>query len=675
MTETVFKRLGPFEILEEIGRGGMAVVFLALDTRSQQRVALRLVPTREPADVLDAERWGAELQAEFCRVSGSVPLLYEHGTAGGYFYVAMEYLDGENLSDLIRRGPIDPARAVRIAVDLCRFLEDAQGFETSVGGRAVRQLLHGDLTPRNVRLTSDGRVRVLDFGIAKALSVSRRVTRNDFGSIAYLSPERLETGGEIDATDGFWSIGVMLYEMVGGEPPFRSADTRRLEQRITSRRAPEPLDGRCPPALLAIIFKLLAPSPAQRYQSALAIREDLERYVVGVRTLAEADGWPGRAADEPATRRTRPANAGGEASNPPGVRPGADLPTAGHGDETTRRTAPQVRPQVVPPPVPAPLAPASSGDIPDRAVARRRRRMPVASGLVLALLVAVLVVNELLVVRSASRLARNVPALAIAQLPDTWARYDALSQRSILRVGPAPLRRSLTRQTQEVADRMFGNYRTGVSTIRERQWLQTRDVLARAAIASPDDERLRASLRFVEGHLHRINGDARRERNQAAPARQEYAEAVTAFREAAQLRPNWPDPFLGLSRTFIYGLNDVERGADALAQAERMGYSAGERETAQLADGYRDRGDTLARTARQLQGMPQERESLDRAVEAYEKALALYGKAVAVNEVARSMRAAQRGLDDVRKRLDELAHPPQPESADGGLNFLERILR
>jgi serine/threonine protein kinase len=96
MTETVFKRLGPFEIIEEIGRGGMAVVFLAMDTRSQQRVALRLVPTREPADVLDAERWGAELQAEFCRVSGSVPRLYEHGIAGGYFYVAMEYLDGEN---------------------------------------------------------------------------------------------------------------------------------------------------------------------------------------------------------------------------------------------------------------------------------------------------------------------------------------------------------------------------------------------------------------------------------------------------------------------------------------------------------------------------------------------------------------------------------------------------
>ena len=708
MTETVFKRLGPFEILEEIGRGGMAVVFLAMDTRSQQRVALRLVPTREPADVLDAERWGAELQAEFCRVSGSVPVLYEHGVAGGYFYVAMEYLDGENLSDLIRRGAIDPARAAGIAVGLCRFLEDAQGFDTSVGGRAVRQLLHGDLTPRNVRLTSDGRVRVLDFGIAKALSLSRRVTRNDFGSIAYLSPERLETGGEMDATDGFWSIGVMLYEMVGGEPPFRSADTRRLEQRITSRRPPERLDSRCPAALQAVIFKLLAPTPGERYQSARAIRDDLERYAAGEPTLAAREGWPGRAADEPATRRTRPANgAGADAPDPHGAPAVLWAPTPGDTDETTRRTAPHVVPPPLPstlaPPVaagasfPGPGAPASSPaagaelSVPvgvgagaastpagtasgaGSGLGARRGRVALVLSLVLVALVTGLVVNELLVARSASRLSRAVPALAIADVPDMWNQYEVLAQRSVLRVGVTSLRQSLTRQTQDVADRVFGNYRTGVSSIRERQWLQTRDVLTRAAIAVPDDERIRASLRFVEGHLHRINGDARRERNQAAPARQEYAEAVTAFREAAQLRPKWPDPFLGLSRTFIYGLGDVERGADALSQAERMGYASGERERAQLADGYRDRGDILSRTARDLQGMPQERESLDRAVEAYQKALELYTKAAGVNDVARSMRAAQRGLDEVRKRLDALANPSPPE--EHGLNFLERILR
>ena len=208
---------------------------------TNQRVALRTVPTYQAPDVLAAEHRGAELQEQFCRVSGFVPQVYKYGTEADYFYVAMEYLDGENLSQAIRRGPLPETRAVAVAVELCRFLEDARGFTWTVEGREVRHLLHGDLTPANVRLTSDGRVKVLDFGIAKALSLSRKVTRNDFGSLAYLSPERIESGGEMDATDGFWALGVMLYEMLKGAPPFSAPDTRRLERVIVSRRpAPHP---------------------------------------------------------------------------------------------------------------------------------------------------------------------------------------------------------------------------------------------------------------------------------------------------------------------------------------------------------------------------------------------------------------------------------------------------
>ncbi len=183
---TVFNRLGPYEIVEEIGRGGMAVVFLARDTRTDARLALKLVPQgtdREAREVLEAEQWGAELQQQFCQVSPHVPFVYEHGIESGYFYVAMEYLDGENLSDVISRGPLPVARAVAAAIELCRFLEDAHRFEATIGARQLRRLLHGDLKPRNVRMTPDGHVKVLDFGIAKALSLSRKVTRNDFGSV------------------------------------------------------------------------------------------------------------------------------------------------------------------------------------------------------------------------------------------------------------------------------------------------------------------------------------------------------------------------------------------------------------------------------------------------------------------------------------------------------------
>src|SRR4029079_11685474 len=134
-------------------------------------------------------------------------------------YIAMEYLEGRNLSDVITAGPLAPERAVELAIQLCQFLEAAHGFEATIDGRNLRALLHGDLKPRNIRVLDGDQIKVLDFGIAKALSLSRKVTRNDFGSIAYLSPERLESG-ESDAHVDLWAVGVLLYEMVSGVQPY-----------------------------------------------------------------------------------------------------------------------------------------------------------------------------------------------------------------------------------------------------------------------------------------------------------------------------------------------------------------------------------------------------------------------------------------------------------------------
>ena len=151
------------------------------------------------------------------------------------------------------------------------------------------------------------------------------------------------------------------------------------------------------------------------------------------------------------------------------------------------------------------------------------------------------------------------------------------------------------------------------------------------------------------------NGSGQLGRSSAAEGQREFNDAVADFREAAELRPNWPDPFLGLMRTFIYGLEDVDRGADALKQAQRLGYTAGDRETAQLADGYRSRAETLARTARTLTGMAQEHEYLTRAAEAYRQAIELYSKVLSFADVPRTMRAAERGLEQVQQRIDDLS--------------------
>jgi serine/threonine protein kinase len=707
MMPSVYNRLGPYDIRQEIGRGGMAVVFLATDTRNDQQVALRSVPHYSGQDVLDAERRGAELQEQFCQVSSYVPKVFDHGSEAGYFYVAMEYLEGENLSQVIRRGPVSTERAVAIAIELCKFLEDARGFAWNEGGRDFRHLLHGDLTPVNIRIMPGDAVKVLDFGIAKALSLSRKVTRNDFGNVAYLSPERIESGGVMDATDGFWALGVMLYEMLRGAPPFSAPDTRALERAIVARN-PVPLPmGLCPAGLHAVVAKLLGPKADDRYQSADAIRADLERVQAGRQTDAEKEGWPGRAGDEPATRRMSPAAAAAVAAGaaateevtrrtvPPPLPPSAlETPTrptspvppkpAGPEPITTPRGAGQrpgagAAPKSVPgpgrptpPPLPRAARPPAT-PMPLHPALAYLLRVTSPARIALAVMLVIIVGNEILVGRAAGRVANTVPSQELSALDDRWGDYQRLAARS---VGPATwrLERMLKQRTISLTDRMIASYREGLSVVWSAQWTSARQALVRAVAADPDSSVLNGALRYVDGHLHRINGDELRRDRKQDSARREFASAVTAFRESAQMRPDWPDPFIGLARTFLTGLGDVDRGADALEQARRLGYAPGERDTAQLADSYVERGDALWQTSRDLRPAPQERDHLGRAVAAYQRALELYGGITGYTGVPANVRRTQGALERVQRRLDELdwaslVHDPGP--LDFGANSNE----
>jgi eukaryotic-like serine/threonine-protein kinase len=628
MTSTLFGRIGPYAIERPIGQGGMASVFLARDTRSDAVVALKVVHVgndEEAREILESEQRGAELQKSFSAVSKYVPKVFESGFTEDYFYIAMEYVDGEDLSQAIRRGPLPWERAVGITSQLCDFLEEADRFETVAGSRRV--LLHNDLKPRNIRLVANDGIKVLDFGAAKALSLSRKVTRNDFGSTAYLSPECLESGDR-DVHSDAWALGVLLYEMVRGRPPFQAADTRRLEQLIRSRQQPESIEGYCPPDLQAVIAKLLAPQPSERYGSPSEIRADLERALAGETTNALAQGWierptrrtgPGAnlADTEPVTRRTHDRD--------------SDIEPA------TRRTSA--------PPVAEVASPAP-----------RRRRIPRFLRYAFLIFLAAIALNEGCVASRANRLADTVPLQDFAGLAGIWPQYESLAGWSFLGgAGVARLENALTSQTMLLADRVMANYRTPLPTVRENQWKAAREALYRAVVISPQDNSLRAALRYCDGHLDRINGEASKARGQNDKAQQQFADAAVAFREAASLRSGWPDPFLGLARTFIYGMEDVDRGADALVQAEKNGHPPSEREITQLADGYRARGDTLVRTAQTLKGMPQELDYLNRAVEAFREALTRYTSISGYGNAAVSIRETQHKLERVELRIAELS--------------------
>src|SRR5205807_1838052 len=233
-------------------------------------VALKVIERstdRDTVDSIEAERRGAALQEKLAAVDPRVVQIYETGDVDEYFYVAMEYIEGEDLAELILRSPLPPARACEIAMAICETLEHARRLQATIDGKVYRGIIHGDIKPRNIRIDTAGRVRVLDFGIAKALSLSRRLTRNEFGSVPYASPERLETG-DVNFGSDLWSLAVMLYEMVAGVQPFAAPATEQLERAIRSRQPARPLPETCPELLQWIIGKAMSPDPATRYASA-----------------------------------------------------------------------------------------------------------------------------------------------------------------------------------------------------------------------------------------------------------------------------------------------------------------------------------------------------------------------------------------------------------------------
>ena len=636
MTSTVFGQIGPYTIERPIGQGGMASVFLARDTRSSQVVALKVVHVgtdEEAREILESEQRGAELQQQFSSVSRYVPRVYESGFTADYFYIAMEFIDGEDLSQAIHRGQLTWERAIAVTTQLCEFLEEADRFETGASSRRV--LLHNDLKPRNIRLTQGDAIKVLDFGAAKALSLSRKVTRNDFGSTAYLSPECLESGDRDVHTDA-WALGVLLYEMVRGRQPFRAGDTRRLEQLIRSRQPPESISGYCPPALEAVIAKLLAPYPDDRYGSPGEIRQDLARARAGETTMAQSEGW---GADQAPTRRTSAQQ--------------DEAPT--HRTQVVQMEPPTRRTTADPAPVAASAPPVIEAVAVAAPKPPRRRFIPRWLRNSILLIFLAMALNEGCVASKANRLATTVPVQDFSGLSTLWPQYEYLAGWSFFGgAGVDRLEKALAAQTMVLADRVIANYRTPQPTVRENQWKTARDALMRAVALAPRDKSLRAALSYCEGHLFRINGEAANARGEKSQAQHQFTEAIVAFREAVALRADWPDPFLGLARTFIYGMEDVDRGAEALAEAEKRGHHPGERETTQLADGYRVKGETLARTAQSLKGMPQERDYLSRAADAFREALTRYSSIPGVGNTAASLRETQRRLDRVELRLNEL---------------------
>jgi serine/threonine protein kinase len=262
---------GRYEVVRALGAGGMGCVYLARDSVLSREVALKVLDERHAETEEFVERFRREARAAASLSHPNIVAVYDYGEdERGAPYIAMEHVAGGTLKDRIKEtGKLPPRVAAGVALQIASALEAAH--ESGI--------VHRDVKPENVLVTEDGNVKVADFGIARAAEATAvTATSTVLGSVRYLSPEQA-SGGEVGPASDLYSLGVVLYEMLSGEVPFEAHNPIATAMRhLTETPAPpREFEPRIPAALEAVTLKLLVKDPPDRYPSAGALAEDLER--------------------------------------------------------------------------------------------------------------------------------------------------------------------------------------------------------------------------------------------------------------------------------------------------------------------------------------------------------------------------------------------------------------
>jgi beta-lactam-binding protein with PASTA domain/predicted Ser/Thr protein kinase len=257
-----------YEVLARVGEGGMAVVYRARDTLLGRMVALKVLRSQYASDLEFVERFRREAQTAASLSHPNVVNIYDVGQEDDIYFIVMEYVEGRNLKEIIRQeGPLPNRTAVVFAREICRALEAAHRLN----------LTHRDVKPHNILITSDGRVKVTDFGIARAAATSSLTeTGTVIGSVHYFSPEQAR-GEPVGTASDIYSLGVVCYEMVTGHVPF-SGDSPVAVALMHIQEPPKPprqLNPQVSPEFERIILKAMSKSESDRYASATAMLRDL----------------------------------------------------------------------------------------------------------------------------------------------------------------------------------------------------------------------------------------------------------------------------------------------------------------------------------------------------------------------------------------------------------------
>ena len=273
-----------YEMQQRIGRGGMADVYLARDLLLDRLVAIKVLFPEFATDPSFVERFRREAQSAANLNHPNIVSVYDWGRSNNTYFMAMEYIPGRTMAEALREiGQVSPDKAAEVGIEIASGLEFAHR----------NNVIHRDIKPGNILLGNNGSLKVADFGIARALGSAADNSLTQVGAVmgtaAYFSPEQAQ-GGQPDPRSDLYSLGVVLYEMVAGRPPFTGESPMAIAYKQVHEQ-PQPLNEirpDVPRAFEAIVARLLAKDPSRRYPNAQAVRDDLRRFREGLPVQALA---------------------------------------------------------------------------------------------------------------------------------------------------------------------------------------------------------------------------------------------------------------------------------------------------------------------------------------------------------------------------------------------------
>ena len=261
---------GRYEIMSRIGTGGMADVYKGIDRTLNRYVAIKVLKREFREDETFVNKFRTEAQSVAGLTHPNIVNVYDVGEDRGLYYIVMELVDGITLKDYIqKKGRLTPKEVISIGVQVCSAMEMAHSHD----------IVHRDIKPQNIMISREGKIKVTDFGIAKATS-SNTISTNAMGSVHYTSPEQAR-GGYSDAKSDIYSLGITMYEMITGELPFDGDSTvsialKHLQEDIVP---PSDIVIDLPYSLEQIVLKCTQKSPDRRYANVTMLARDLKRSV------------------------------------------------------------------------------------------------------------------------------------------------------------------------------------------------------------------------------------------------------------------------------------------------------------------------------------------------------------------------------------------------------------